>query len=160
MMSSRCIAGSGRSRSIACYGAVLAVALHSASYHPDYLSYVNFPRDKPYLSISDSNVDWGQSLKQVRAWLDEHPPGTRPVTLGYFGNVDPEASAVDYYLGDRVTLLGEGTPLPTRGLLIISPVLIAGPYEKQDRFGPLRNMAPADVIGSCMLVYDLDSMGD
>ncbi len=161
MISTRCFALRGRAWSIACFGAVLAVALHSASYHPDYLSYLNFPRDKAYLAISDSNVDWGQSLKQVRAWLDEHPPGNRPVTLGYFGNVNAEASVnvVEYYLGDRVALLNEDTPLPTSGLLIVSPVVIAGPYEKLDRFGSLRDLAPADVIGSCMLVYDLDRIG-
>ena len=59
--------------------------LHAASYHPDYLCYTNLPRHKPYLAISDSNVDWGQGLKQARAWLDAHPQHGRTVSLHYFG---------------------------------------------------------------------------
>ena len=45
-----------------------------SAYHPDYLCYINAPVRKPYLAISDSNVDWGQSLKQVKAWLDARAP--------------------------------------------------------------------------------------
>ena len=45
-------------------------------------------RSKPYLAISDCNVDWGQALKQVRAWLDAHPQKEKTVSLYYFGNED------------------------------------------------------------------------
>ena len=71
----------GRAWTALAWAGVAVAALHAASLHPDYLSYINFPRHKPYLAISDSNVDWGQSLKQVRRWLDARPPDGRPIHL-------------------------------------------------------------------------------
>jgi hypothetical protein len=136
---------------------VAATAVHSAFWHPDYLSYINFPRDKPYLAISDSNIDWGQSLKQVRRWLDEHPQGDRPVSIGYFGNM--EGHSVRHHLRQypfpRVKELKDDDPAPTSGLLIISPVWIAGAYG-HDQYAFLRHRTPDAVIGHNMLVYDLD----
>jgi hypothetical protein len=60
MLASRCVAPGARWWSAGAWAAVAAAAFHGASYHPDYLSYVNFARDRPYLQISDSNFDWGQ----------------------------------------------------------------------------------------------------
>ena len=136
---------------------VAAAGVHSLLWHPDYLSYINFPRDKPYLSISDSNVDWGQSLKQVRRWLDEHPQQGRPVWIGYFGN--EQGRSVAHHLGDRVHELRDTDPAPSTGLLVISPVWVAGAYG-HDRYSFLRRRSPDAVIGHCMLVYDLDRLAE
>ena len=135
-----------------------AAGLHAASYHPDYLCYINFPSHKPYLAISDSNVDWGQGLKQARAWLDGHPQHGRPVTLHYFGARAGEGS-VGYYLGDRVVRAAEDDPPPPSGLLIISPVYEAGPYVPPGAFAALQPLEPDAVIGHGLLVYDLDRLG-
>ena len=132
---------------------VTIAAIHGLLWHPDYLSYINFPRDKPWLAISDSNVDWGQSLKQVRAWLDANPQGQRPVWVGYFGA--PEGHAIRYYLGGRATQLKEDESPPRTGLLIVSPVWVAGAYGDES-YAFLRGRKPDAVIGHCMLVYDLD----
>ena len=165
MLASRCASVPGRSWVAACLGAAIAVVSHSVWYHPNYISYVNFPRDKVYLAISDSNVDWGQSLKQIRDWLDKHPPGSRPVTLRYFGiltmgNPDERKQEVDrliaHYLDKRVALLRPHDPLPAHGLLIVSAVPFSGLYEERDRFAPLRQRKPDSIIGDCMLVFDLD----
>jgi hypothetical protein len=136
---------------------VAAAAAHVALWHPDYLSYMNFPRDKPWLAISDSNIDWGQSLKQARRWLDEHPRGGRPVWLGYFGNL--EGRSVAHYLGDRVNPLDDHDPAPKSGLLIISPVWVAGAYG-HDQYAFLRGRDPDAVIGHNLLVYDLDRLAN
>ena len=135
---------------------VAGAAVHVALWHPDYLSYINFPRDKPYLAISDSNIDWGQSLKQVRRWLEAHPQDGRPVSIGYFGNM--ENRSVRHYL-PGVTQLTEEEPAPTKGLLIISPVWVAGAYG-MDQYAFLRTRTPDAVIGHCMLVYDLDRLAE
>src|SRR5207248_651587 len=116
--------------------------------------YINAPRHKPYLAISDSNVDWGQSLKQVRRWIDDQTANGRPIYLRYFGTGD-----VRHYLGDRVNLLGADDPPPTGGLLIISPVYEAGLYDPRDAYADLRSHEPVAVIGHCMRVYDLDRLG-
>ncbi len=145
---------------IAAWAGVLAGGLHALSYHPDYLSYISFPRAKPYLDISDSNIDWGQSLKQVRTWVKRFQRrDKRPVYLRYFGN---DRESIKYYLDGlvptRVKVLGNVGKLPPDGVLIISPIRLAGVYDPQDRYAALRKYDPVAVIGHSMLVYDLDKI--
>jgi hypothetical protein len=163
MLAGRSVAGAGRLGAAAAWSAVAAAGLHAASYHPDYLSYVNFPRRKPHLSISDSNLDWGQGLKQVRDWLDAHPQRGRTVWLFYFGDPGPawDFPSVRYYLGDRVAL-NPPEPLPTRGLLILSPVFEAAAYNASKTrvfYDTLAPLEPDAIIGHSLLVYDLDRLG-
>ncbi len=153
MLGSRSLARPSRVWAGLAWAAVAAAAIHAASYHPDYLSYINAPRHKPYLNISDSNVDWGQALKETRAWLDRHPPGARKVSLFYFGK---DNECVSYYLNDRVEQIDEDSPPPTTGLLLISPVRLVGVYEDENPYDALRDLEPDDVIGRSMLVFDLD----
>lgn len=136
---------------------VAAAGAHAHLWHPDYLSYINFPRDKPYLAISDSNVDWGQSLKQVRRWLDARPADGRPVWLGYFGN--EQGRSVRHHLGDRARALRDTDPPPAEGILVISPVWVAGAYG-HEQYAFLRGRPPDAVIGHSMLVYDLDRLAE
>jgi hypothetical protein len=155
MLASRAVAA-GASRVVAgvLWAAVGASFAHTLTYHPDYLSYFNRPIDKPWLVCNDSNVDWGQGLKEVRAWLDAHPTD-RPVYLRY----DWDAVWVDYYLKGRVTRLKQFDERPTSGLLIICPVWEAGYWDNMDQYGFLRPERPVAVIGHAMPVYDLDAIG-
>ena len=134
--------------------AAAAAGLHSITYHPDYLTYINFPRNKTYLDISDSNVDWGQGLKQLRHYLDSDPDGGRKVWFCGFGTQDQE----EYYLGDKVSFLSGEEPPPTSGLLVISPVQLLGIYNPNGKvaYSALRNRTPDAVIGHSLLVFDLD----
>jgi hypothetical protein len=158
MLSTRCVADTlvarvaARGRVLA-WVAVAAAGLHAASFHPDYLSYLNAPWSKPYLAISDSNLDWGQGLKEVRSWIDARPIDGRKVTLAYFGNL---REAPRHYLGDRATVT-TGSP-PEEGLLIVSPVIVAGPYDRESHFARFRSIEPIDVIGRSLLVFDLDRL--
>ncbi|MCC6423932.1 MAG: hypothetical protein IT447_10675 [Phycisphaerales bacterium] len=156
ILSSRCMTHAGKIVACILWIAVITSGVHALSYHPDYLSYVNFPRHKPYLSINDSNFDWSQSLKEVAQWLDKHPQPGRPVYLGYFYMGDLPKPKLWFYLGDRVIPLERTEPPPTHGILIISPVWEAGLYYWPDTFAQLRAMEPDAIIGHCMLVYDLD----
>jgi hypothetical protein len=128
------------------------------------MCYINFPRRAPYLSISDSNVDWGQSVKQIKRWIDDHP-NEGPIYVGFFGPL-----TVNLYseMGQRLTGFSNyadwlpapdgrkvGVPIPDQGVLLLSPVLLAGQYDPADRFKPLRHTRPREVIGNCILVYDL-----
>jgi hypothetical protein len=132
-----------------------AAALHPLVYHPDYLCYMNAPWKKPYLAISDCNVDWGQSLKEVRAWLGARPDDGRPVFLYYFGS---EEGSENYYLSGRVTLLSKGSPRPDSGVLLISPVRVVEIFEDGQNYGALAQHEPDAVIGHSILVYDLDRL--
>ena len=149
-----------RAAAVLAWAGGLAAALHALAWHPDYVAYVNWPRDRVWMQISDSNLDWGQGLKEVRTWLDRRAPRDgRPVHLLYFG--DPNSPRrVAHYLGDRVTLLGKQAPLPEEGLLIASMVWVAGPFDAGNRYAALRSMTPIDTIGGALLVYDLRRAGE
>jgi hypothetical protein len=153
MLASRAATAAGSA--VAAWLATAAAALHAASYHPDYLCYINCPRADVALHISDSNLDWAQSFKQVRRWLDAHPQ-SRAVHVAVFA--DSVARTPRYYLGPDVDVIAWGEPAPNSGLLIVSPVLLAGPYDHGAAFGFLARAKPIDVIGHCMRVYDLDKL--
>jgi len=132
---------------------VCALTIHSIGFHPDYLSYSNGVWRNPHLAISDSNVDWGQGLKEVRAWVEARPTDGRPIRVGYFGN----RRAFQHYLGDlSIECRGENDPIPADGILIVSPVFVAGPYDPGGNYAALQGVEPDDVIGHSLLVFDID----
>ena len=158
IIASRCMAA-GRCWRIAGWVAVAITALDVARWHPDYFAYVNFPRRDVYLSINDSNIDWGQGLKQAGRWLDEHASfvAGRPV---YFRASAVSNRAVRYNLGRRVIQLHMGDAAPRSGVLILSPVSLSGLSESHDEYAFLRNVVPHAVIGHALRVYDLDRHGE
>lgn len=144
-------------RAVAWVGLV-AAALHGLWYHPNYHAYLNWPRPRVYLDISDSNVDWGQSLKQVANWLDHRPDAlaNRPVYLRAFGDEPGVASA--WNVGARATYLRFDSDPPTSGLLVISPLHVVGLYDEAQTYTALAKVDPVAIIGHTMLVYDLDKL--
>jgi len=61
-------------------------AAELARVHPHYLSFFNAlsggPMDGPRYLL-DSNIDWGQDVRYLKAWMDRN--GTEVVCLSYFG---------------------------------------------------------------------------
>jgi hypothetical protein len=154
-LASRCLVARQVGLTISAWLAVTAAGLHAWSFHPDFLSYINYPRREPYYDISDSNVDWGQGQKQIRQWLDSNPHPGRIVWLRGFSRMRA------YYLGDRVRILSRRDPRPTSGLLIISPVSLLGIYDPNPHeaaYRALRGFAPDAIIGHSLLVFDLDRL--
>jgi 4-amino-4-deoxy-L-arabinose transferase-like glycosyltransferase len=135
------------------WGGVAFAAVNSFLWHPNYLSYVNWPRDKVWLRIGDSNLDWGQSLKQVRDWIEAHAAGRNDVFVMFDG--DPSVFTRRHYLDDRAIVLPDRI-LPDHGLLIISPIFVSGADDIGGVFASLRPREPKAIVGDCMLVYDLD----
>jgi len=86
------------------------LVLEAAAIYPDQLSYFNesacLLHDPARIGLDggtrcgpawldDSNVDWGQGLKQLRAWLDAH--GVRgPIRFAYFGSFPPQAYGIEF----------------------------------------------------------------
>jgi len=173
MLASRCVAAPcvvaplRAVRALAWTG-LAAAAVHVALWTPDYLSYINFPRRAAYLQISDSNIDWGQGVWQIRHWLDAHPTETRPLYVGYLG---PRDLNLFDLLGQRLSAyVNSDSPwisrpgqvalrssLPHGGILILSPVLVTGQYGTS-RFAPFCSLPPEQTIGHCLLLYDLDRL--
>ena len=71
-------------------------ALESYRIRPHYLAYFNQLAGGPengYKHLSDSSLDWGQDLKELRKWIDVNNKNNENVYLSYFGTAD-----IDYYI--------------------------------------------------------------
>jgi 4-amino-4-deoxy-L-arabinose transferase-like glycosyltransferase len=126
-------------------------------YHPDYLAYTNVSRRDVYLRISESNIDWGQGLRQARGYLDAHPALTagRQVHVRAFVAAN---RAVRHYLLPDAHVLHTADPAPRSGLLLVDPVSLSGYGLPEDTYAFLRRVQPVAVIGHSMRVYDLDAL--
>jgi 4-amino-4-deoxy-L-arabinose transferase-like glycosyltransferase len=69
-------------------------------------------------TLLDSNLDWGQDLGRLRAWMDGR--GVRRICLGYFGHVDPGLYGIEYAIAPT---------RPAPGLCAVSANFLGGyPY--------------------------------
>jgi hypothetical protein len=172
MLVSRCVAVRKPVVTAAVCLVTAVAAIHVATFTLDYLSYINFPRRQAYLQISDSNIDWGQGTKELRRWIDHLPNDGRPIYYAGFCAYDQD---LFQQLGPRLTKYvpnmgvwvsrtpdpwDQGTSnLPAHGILVVSPVLVTAQYDPGQRFARFRNIPPREIIGHCLLVYDLDELG-
>jgi hypothetical protein len=152
------VMSAGKCWRIAAWIAVAITAMDVGRWHPDYLAYINWPRRDVYRHINDSNIDWGQGMKQAHRWLEEHHSFTAGRQI-YFRASAVSNRGVRYYLGRQVIQLHMGDAAPHSGVLILSPVSLSGLSESYDEYGFLRNVAPHAVIGHALRVYDLDHPG-
>ena len=153
---------------IAGAAACLWVVVAAAGIYPDDLSYFNESacllespgklgfdggtRCGPAW-LDDSNVDWGQGMKQLRAWTDANAKG-RKVRLIYFGSYPPDA----YGRFDRVGPAELVQPAP--GLYAISANFVArlpalGVAYSSGAAGWLRTMKPVAIVGHAFYIYDV-----
>jgi hypothetical protein len=111
--------------------------------------------------LSDSNLDWGQDLKGLKAFMDhERIP---VIYLSYFGTAAPAGWGIHYqFLPGWVENmqdpdLKERVPQGGRQILAISIVNLQGIYfdEKRDRYRWLESRTPLTTIGHSIYVYDL-----
>jgi hypothetical protein len=76
---------------------VVWMAADSFGIHPHYLAYFNSAAGGPsqgYRHLIDSSLDWGQDLKGLETWLEEHPTsGT--TRFAYFGSASPRFYGID-----------------------------------------------------------------
>ena len=113
----------------------LWMVVEAIGIYPDHLSYFNESAcllEAPSrigwdggsacgpMWLDDSNVDWGQGLKQLKTWLDRHANG-RPVHLTYFGFYPPEGYGLNYTKTDMPQLIGKPAP----GLYAVSSHVVA-----------------------------------
>jgi hypothetical protein len=101
--------------------------------------------------LGDSNLDWGQDLKLLAQWQDQHP--TQKLYLVYFGLADPWAYGIDYVnfpqgyaFGPQYELRGEP------GILAVSATELQGIYQ-DDVYERLRGVEPLDVLGGTIYLY-------
>jgi tetratricopeptide (TPR) repeat protein len=140
--------------------------LSSAAAFPNYLAYFNEFIGGPrygHKILLDSNLDWGQDLKELRRWMDT--AGVKNIQYSYFGF--PSATAPRYYGIDALFLPGswvhpndispDAKPRPQ--FLAISVNQLHGLYfEGGDKefITSLREIEPLARVGYSIWVYRMD----
>ena len=106
----------------------------------------------------DSNLDWGQDLKGLKKYMEEH--SISKIGLSYFGSDSPERYGINYdwlpswYLRDPDP---EHHVFHLKKWVAISATNIQGPYlGNRDTFAWFRNHKPIAKIGYSIFIYKLD----
>jgi hypothetical protein len=146
------------------------VAIEAAGIYPDHLSYFNEMAcllEKPGqigwdggsrcgpLWLDDSNVDWGQGVKQLRSWMALHGNG-RKLRLAYFGSYPAEGSGLRFEKVDTDSLMADPSP----GLYAVSAHIVAHLPAEWAETTPgagswMRRIAPVDIVGHAFYIYDV-----
>lgn len=136
--------------------ATLWLAVSSFAAHPDYIAYFNELAPSPrYNILVDSNLDWGQSLKELRNYLAAN--GVARVKLSYFGAADPSAYGIDYdplprWPPPRRIDFVPANPAP--GIYAISASNLQGILlDDPSAFDWFRHRTPDAIVGGSILVY-------
>jgi hypothetical protein len=167
----------GRSMATRAAAGVLVawLLLAAVGIYPDHLSYFNEmacllrePGKVGFdggsrcgtLWLDDSNVDWGQGLKQLKAWLDAHAPG-RNILLGYFGSFPPEVYGIRYRKLDADDFALRTHP---SGMVVVSAHIAARIPAKLEQFGIsagswINDDPPVALIGHALYVYEYPEKG-
>jgi hypothetical protein len=147
-----------RSLFIAVLLAWLGVSL--ARIHPHEISYFNETvggADGGTDYLLDSNSDWGQDLKDLRAWMAAH--GTDSIQLGYFGTADPSYYGIHYRPLPSFALRRQfdpRTPWPPRGLIAVSASCHGGlAWQGENPYDFLHRLTPIGRAGHSILIFDL-----
>jgi hypothetical protein len=131
--------------------------------HPHHLAYFNEIAGGPangWRLLVDSNLDWGQDLKRLAAWMRDNR--VERVKLSYFGSALPA-----YYGIDSETLPGYTAPHAARvtrevrpgDVVAISATNLQGVYlEPEDRalMARFRERGPIGRAGYSIFVYRAD----
>jgi hypothetical protein len=138
-----------------------------ADVYPHTLTFFNRFVGGPgngYKYLADSNIDWGQGLKQLKIWMDRE--SVPHIGLAYYGTADPAYYGIDY------TQLPAATPglnLPSiarmwtkprlPGHVAVGATVLTGVFldpEWQLFYRGLHGTRPVAVIGNSIFVYWLD----
>lgn len=141
------------------------LAVASWSIHPHYLAYFNEAIGGPrngYRYLVDSNLDWGQDLKGLKRFMDEH--GIDEIALSYFGADSPARYGIAYRWLPSFVLANpdpEGRVAPLEGWVAVSATNLQGVYFPDPSvFEGLARRPPDATIGHSIFVYHLEDVTD
>jgi hypothetical protein len=145
-----------RSRKWLAPAVLAAMVVPLAIHYPFYLSYFNFASGGPKHALrylSDSNVDWGQDIRQLRHWMQVHH--VHRMGVSYLGADNPlaylRADQMDWIeppFNEKGRQQREFHPAP--GLYAISANLITGQFfdaAHRDFYKAFRALTPIDYAG-------------
>ncbi len=144
----------------------------SFSIYPDYLAYFNEliggPKNGIYY-LGDSNIDWGQDLKQLAVYLRSQ--GTDEVILSYFGDADLTYYGIRYQYAPAYGYQGPLwkrhdytlSPDAKREFLAVSVNNLQGTFfqpKDYDLYRWLYDREPVKRVGYSIYVYDITGDAD
>ncbi len=125
---------------------------------PHYLAFFNELAGGPaggYCYLVDSNLDWGQSFKALRAYLDE--TGEGPVRLSYYTYADPALYGIAY---EPIPPAPGGPPVlprrfnPAPGTYVLGATTLQGVMVAEpDTYDWFRHREPVARPGYALFVY-------
>ncbi len=151
---------------VAVGGVVLGWVISFASAYPHTLGFFNVLAGGPRHGLrylADSNLDWGQHLKLLKQWMDEHQ--VSHINLAYFGQADPAYYKIDCtYLPATFAFASRVQPAPTLpGYVAISATVLSGVYldpEWRVFYSGFRRLPPTAEIGHSIRVYWIEHWPD
>lgn len=146
----------------------LWLALATVCIYPHFLAFFNLVGGGPengWRVLVDSNIDWGQDLKGLQAWMGRE--GVERVRLSWFGSAYPEVYGVTY---DLLPGLPEGFSLwqdppferdhPEPGVYVISVTNLVGVhFPDHDLYAWFRARPPDAKIGYSIFIYEVSADG-
>jgi 4-amino-4-deoxy-L-arabinose transferase-like glycosyltransferase len=147
----------------------VALALSTLSIYPHFLAYFNLIGGGPqngWHILVDSNIDWGQDLKELRDWMERE--GIDHVRLSWFGSARPEAYGISYDLLPGVPhgfFLHDDPAFnrrrPEPGIYVISVTnLVGAVFPDPDLFAWFRARPPDDRVGYSLFIYRVSTYED
>lgn len=145
-------------------GMALWLIVGTLRIYPDYLAYFNALVGGPSGGrhyLTDSNLDWGQDLKQLRDYLEKRD--IESVHLSYFGNVQPEAYDIAYEPLPSHFSIGEVrafTPFaPRPGNYAVSVTNLSGQFliDNPTVLDWFNHHDPVASIGHSINIYEVGS---
>ncbi len=130
--------------------AVIWLIIANILIFPYYLTYFNElagGAQNGHTILLDSNLDWGQGLKETALWLKEHNYLNQTIRSGYFGNEAPEYRGISW-----INIACTATP----GVHIISANKLYDMFDNQ--YGCtewLFEYEPIAIIGNSIYIYDI-----
>jgi len=137
------------------------LALGTLRIAPHHLTFFNELAGGPYGGhryLVDSNLDWGQSFKALRQWLDRYP-SEGPIYISFYTYADPSLYGITYHSYEW-KLSPEGVPFlyarfnPSPGVHVISATTLQGVFVGEpDNFDWFRHQQPIARPGIALFVY-------
>ncbi len=109
-----------------------------------------------YRALVDSNLDWGQNLWDLAAWMDDH--GERYVNYAHFSPARPQAYGID---ADFLPPDPRAVPFapwhPAPGLYAIGATVLQGAYTPSiNTFAWFRDQEPLARLGHALFLYRVE----
>ena len=129
--------------------------------YPSYTSYFNESiggGKNGYKYVTDSNTDWGQDLKRLEIYIDQHPEIDK-IHVDYFGGAD-----IKYYIGDKYVMWYDSMRPVQLGWYAISTNFLQGSiYDTknktpQDNYAWTEQYKPVTMIGNSILIYHVTEL--